>query len=265
MITFARPKVKPFGHRLTGDNPVPDEAFTMVDRRGLAEHAVDQIERLIIEGRLVPGQKLPSERDLGAKLGVSRPTLREAIRALTIMGILESRQGDGTYVLDAEAGFLLRPAKVLLASEGGLDWLSEVRGMLEGGAAAFAATRATAPEIAEVEEWLSAYPTGEMSTDEIRARDVRLHSLIVTATHNPLLSAIVASLSTSLSESRILTGQDPEWEALGMVDLKAVAEGLVRRDPDVAREAMVLHIDNARQRYRRRALGADVEVPGRGR
>ena len=256
MITFARPKVKPFGHRLTGDNPVPDEAFTMVDRRGLAEHAVDQIERLIIEGRLVPGQKLPSERDLGAKLGVSRPTLREAIRALTIMGILESRQGDGTYVLDAEAGFLLRPAKVLLASEGGLDWLSEVRGLLEGGAA---------PEIAEVEEWLSAYPTGEMSTDEIRARDVRLHSLIVTATHNPLLSAIVASLSTFLSESRILTGQDPEWEALGMVDLKAVAEGLVRRDPDVAREAMVLHIDNARQRYRRRALGADVEVPGRGR
>jgi GntR family transcriptional repressor for pyruvate dehydrogenase complex len=244
---------------------VPEEAFTTVDRRGLAEHAVDQIERLIIEGRLVPGQKLPSERDLGAKLGVSRPTLRESIRALTIMGILESRQGDGTYVLDADAGFLLRPAKVLLASEGGLDWLFEVRGLLEGGAAAFAATRATAPEIAEVEEWLTAYPTGEMSADEIRTRDVQLHSLIIMATHNPLLSAIAASLSTSLSESRILTGQEPEWEVLGMIDLKAVAESIVRRDPDGARTAMLRHLDNGRQRYKRRTLDADRDRPQRGR
>jgi GntR family transcriptional repressor for pyruvate dehydrogenase complex len=231
---------------------MPEEAFTTVDRRGLAEHAVDQIERLIIEGRLVPGEKLPSERDLGARLGVSRPTLREAIRALTVMGILESRQGDGTYVLDAEAGFLLRPARVLLASDGGLDWLLEVRGLLEGGAAAFAAARATPAELAEVEEWLAAYPTGEMSADEIRTRDVRLHSLIITATHNPLLSAIVASLSTSLTESRILTGRDPEWEVLGMVDLKAVAEAIVRGDAAAAQLAMVRHLENARQRYRRR-------------
>jgi GntR family transcriptional repressor for pyruvate dehydrogenase complex len=240
------------------------DPFTTVDRRALAEHAVDQIERLIIEGRLVPGQKLPSERDLGAKLGVSRPTLRESIRALTIMGILESRQGDGTYVLDAEASFLLRPAKVLLASEGGLDWLFEVRGLLEGGAAAFAATRATAAEIAEVEEWLTGYPTGEMSADEIRTRDVQLHSLIIMATHNPLLSAIVASLSTSLSESRILTGQEPEWEVLGMIDIKAVAESIVRRDPDDARNAMLRHLDNGRQRYQRRTLNTGRDRPQHG-
>lgn len=240
------------------------DPFTTVDHRVLAEHAVDQIERLIIEGRLVPGQKLPSERDLGAKLGVSRPTLRESIRALTIMGILESRQGDGTYVLDAEASFLLRPAKVLLASEGGLDWLFEVRGMLEGGAAAFAATHATALEIAEFEEWLTGYPTGEMSADQIRARDVQLHALIIKATHNPLLSAIVASMSTSLSESRILTGQEPEWEVLGMIDLKAVAESIVRRDPDDARNAMLRHLDNGRQRYQRRTLNTGRDRPQHG-
>ena len=231
---------------------MPEEAFTTVDRRGLAEHAVDQIERLIIEGRLVPGQRLPSERELGAKLGVSRPTLREAIRALTMMGILESRQGDGTYVLDSEAGFLLRPAKVLLASEGGLGWLFEVRELLEGSAAAFAAERATAPELAEVEDWLAAYPAGDMSPDDIRARDVRLHSLIITATHNPLLSAIVASLSTALSASRVLTGMEPEWEVLGMIDLKEVAEAIVRHDPAAAQLAMVRHLENGRQRYQRR-------------
>ncbi len=244
---------------------MPEEAFTTVDRRGLAEHAVDQIERLIIEGRLVPGQRLPPERDLGAKLGVSRPTLREAIRALTIMGILDSRQGDGTYVLDAEAGFLLRPAKVLLASEDGLDWLFEVRGLLEGGAAAFAAARATAPEIAEVEEWLAAYPSGEMSVDAIRTRDVQLHSLIIMATHNPLLSAILASLSTSLSESRNLTGLEPEWETLGMIDLKVVAESIVERNPDKARDAMIRHLDNGRQRYQRRTLDAPRDGQQRGR
>jgi GntR family transcriptional repressor for pyruvate dehydrogenase complex len=241
-----------------------EEEFTTVDRRGLADHAVDQIERLIIEGRLVPGQKLPSERDLGVKLGVSRPTLREAIRALTMMGILESRQGDGTYVLDAEADFLLRPAKVLLASESGLGWLFEVRGLLEGGAASFAAARATASELDEVDEWLAGYPAGEVDPNAIRARDLRLHSLIITATHNPLLSAIVASLSSALSESRVLTGQEPDWEVLGMIDLKAVAEAIVRRDPPAAQLAMIRHLENGQQRYQRRVANQDPDRPENG-
>lgn len=236
------------------------EPFTAVDRSGLADHTIDQIERLIIEGRLEPGQRLPSERELGAKLGVSRPTLREAIRALTMMGILDSRQGDGTYVLDFAAGPSLRPAKVLLASKGGLDWLFEVREILEGSAAAFAAARATGPERAEVEDWLAAF-SEDMDPDEIRARDVRLHSLIVTATRNPLLSAIVASLGAALSQSRVMTGQKPEWEVLGMMDLKEVAEAIIRRDPDAAQQAMVRHLENGRQRYQQPAPAHVADRP----
>ena len=236
-----------------------EDEFSTIDRRGLAEHAVDQIERLIIDGRLVPGQKLPSERDLGVKLGVSRPTLREAIRALMVMGILESRQGDGTYVLDPETDFRLRPAKVLLASEGGLGWLVEVRALLEGGAASLAAARATASELDEVNEWLAGYPVGGADAKDIRARDVRLHLLIIAATHNPLLSAIVASLSAALSESRILTGQEPDWEVLGMIELREVAEAILRRDPPAAQEAMIRHLDNGKQRYQRRMVNAGPE------
>jgi len=235
------------------------EPFTAVDRSGLAEHAIDQIERLIIEGRLAPGQRLPSERELGVKLGVSRPTLREAIRALTMMGILDSRQGDGTYVRDFEAGSLLRPARVMVASKGGLDWLFEVREILEGAAAELAAARATGPELDEVAAWLAASPGGDADPDEIRARDIRLHSLIVTATHNALLAAVVASLGAALSESRHMTGRKPEWEVLGMIDLRVVAEAIVRRDPGAARQAMVRHLENARQRYLQatKASGAD--------
>lgn len=243
---------------------MPEEAFTAVDRRGLAEHAVDQIERLIIEGRLVPGQKLPPERELGTRLGVSRPTLREAMRALTTMGILEARQGDGTYVLDADAGFLLRPAKVLLARESGLGWLVEVRGLLEGGAAAYAATRAIHAERDAVIDWLAGYPVGTVPVDEIRARDTHLHSLIVQAAHNPFLSAILASLGSVLSESRVLTGLDPEWEALGMVDLKDVAEAIVRRDPASAQAAMVRHIENGRRRYQLRRADPSLEQTADG-
>jgi DNA-binding FadR family transcriptional regulator len=245
-------KVKPFGHLPTKrENEVmATEPFTAIDRSGLAEHAIDQIERLIIEGRLAPGQKLPSERELGVKLGVSRPTLREAIRALTMMGILDSRQGDGTYVLDFDAGSLLRPARVLLASQGGLDWLFEVREVLEGTAAAFAAERATSAERDEVQAWLADYPSGDIDPDAIRARDVRLHALIVTATHNPLLAAMVASMGSALSESRVITGQKPEWEVLGMIDLKEVAEAILRRDRESAQRAMVRHLEGARQRYK---------------
>ncbi len=240
------------------------EPFTTVDRSGLADHTVDQIERLIIEGRLEPGQKLPSERELGAKLGVSRPTLREAIRALTMVGILESRQGDGTYVLDFEARPLLRPARVLLASKGGLDWLFEVRELLEGSAAAFAAERATDLERDEVADWLAAFPADDVDPDAIRARDVRLHSLIVTAAHNPLLLAIVASLGAALTESRVMTGQRPEWEVLGMIDLKKVAEAILQRDPVVAQQAMVRHLENGRQRYQQPAMPLPSDRPSDG-
>ena len=76
--------------------------------------------------------------------------------------------------------------------------------------------------------------------------------LIIAATHNPLLSAIVASLSAALSESRILTGQEPDWELLGMIDLKEVAEAIARRDPLAAQEAMIRHLDDGKQRYQRR-------------
>ena len=235
------------------------EPFTPIDRVGLANHAIDQIERLIADGRLQPGQKLPSERELGAKLGVSRPTLREAIRALTMMGILDSRQGDGTYVREFDAGSYLRPARVLLASRGGLDWLFEVREILEGAAAALAAERVTDPEREEVAVWLAAGPVGEVDPDEVdldllRVRDVQLHSLIVSATHNPLLSAIVASLGAALSESRVMTGQKPEWEVLGMTDLRRVAEAIVQGDPELARRSMVSHLENARQRYQQSAV-----------
>lgn len=237
------------------------EPFTAVDRSGLADHTIDQIERLIIEGRLEPGQKLPSERELGARLGVSRPTLREAIRALTMMGLLDSRQGDGTYVLDFAAGPFLRPARVLLASKGGLDWLFEVREILEGCAAALAASRATGSERDEVGDWLRDFPSADMDPDDIRARDVRLHSLIVTATHNPLLSAIVASLGAALSESRVMTGQKPEWEVLGMIDLKEVAEAIVQRDPEAAQQAMVRHLENGRRRYQQLELAPRADRP----
>jgi DNA-binding FadR family transcriptional regulator len=236
------------------------DAFTAVDRRGLAEHAIDQIERLIIEGVLIPGGKLPPERELGARLGVSRPTIREAIRALTMMGILESRQGDGTYVLEAEAGFILRPARVLLASGEGLGWLFEVRGLLEGAAAAYAATRATSTEMDEVKDWLVGYPAGDVDPNEVRARDLRLHALIVTAAHNRLLSAIVASLTAAMSDSRALTGQDPEWEVLGMVDLKAVAEAILRHDPAAAQAAMLRHLENGQRRYLQ-AVAARATAP----
>jgi GntR family transcriptional regulator, transcriptional repressor for pyruvate dehydrogenase complex len=257
MVVCRFTKVKPFGHLPSrGDEGLTTEPFTPISRSGLADHTIEQIERLIIEGRLKPGQKLPSERELGAKLGVSRPTLREAIRALTMMGILEAKQGDGTYVLDFESGALLRPARVLLASKGGLDWLFETREILEGSAAALAALRATGPERDEVADWLRAFPSGDMELDEIRARDVRLHSLIITATRNPLLSAIVASLGAALAESRAMTGRKFEWEVLGMMDVKAVAEAILQRDPDAAQRAMVRHLQNARQRYEGREPGA---------
>src|SRR3954464_13572553 len=116
----------------------------MTERRGVTEEAIEQIRELVASGAWGPGTRLPREADLAAQLGLSRNSLREAVRALSLARVLEVRQGDGTYVSSLEPGELLEPtsfATHLLRGRTVLE-LFEVRRMLEPEAAALAALRA---------------------------------------------------------------------------------------------------------------------------
>src|SRR6478752_3837773 len=123
-------------------------------RVSLTQAAIDQIKGMIVRGELRPGDRLPKESELAARLNLSRGSLREAVRGLALVRVLEVRQGDGTYVTSLKPELLLESISFfteLQAGEASLQQILEARRMLEAGTTALAAQLATAEELAALE------------------------------------------------------------------------------------------------------------------
>lgn len=157
-----------------GPSPAPKGTVT--------QRAIERIKAMIGEGLLEPGQRLPTERDLGVQLGISRSSVREAVRALTVMGVLEARHGSGIYVTQLQAGDLLETFGVVADLSRGprLLELLEVRRVLESTAAALAAARITPERLEAVEGHLAAMNATD-DPDEILAHDLAFHREIAAA------------------------------------------------------------------------------------
>ncbi|OQX32579.1 MAG: hypothetical protein B0D96_13360 [Candidatus Sedimenticola endophacoides] len=169
----------------------------------IPDQIASRIEGLIANGNLEPGQRLPSERDLAGRLGVSRPSLREAIRKLNSKGLLTTRRGGGTYVNNPEPGFV-DPLLELLRDrpESRFDVL-EVRLALEGSAAYHAALRGTGQDKAGIRErferMMACYSDGDPL--EAARADAEFHLSIIEAAHNPVLLHVMRGLFTLLLDS----------------------------------------------------------------
>lgn len=162
-----------------------------------------QLETRILEGSLKPGDRLPPERELAVELGVSRPSLREAIQKLVSQGLLTSRQGGGTYVTDRlNASFVDPWAHMVEAHPELQEDLLEFRHMLEGKAAALAARRATEADIqrldAAYEKLEQAFNHG--TPEELTAADTAFHQAIAEASHNLIFGHLMASLFRLLED-----------------------------------------------------------------
>jgi DNA-binding FadR family transcriptional regulator len=218
--------------------------------RSRSNVVIDGIRDMITNGRLVAGSKLPAERDLSGLLGVSRGPLREGVRALVVLGVLETRQGDGTYVTSLGPAQLSAPLGMLTELQSPEDsvHLLGVRRVLEPEAAAHAAVRMTDADIAEAERILEA---GQRLLDggtdvDIEATidiDTDFHRLIARASGNPAFAAIIEALVGRTARARM-------WRAVhqqGAVEAtqqehRAILDALVARDPDRARIRMSVHV-----------------------
>ncbi len=162
--------------------------FTPIRPRRIAEEIVEQIKELIAKGELKPGQNIPSERDLATLLGVSRPSVREAITVLEAMGYLESRQGGGTYVRSLTQTSLADPLSDLVGEKSPriLHALVEVRMGLESWSASLAAQRARPEEIERMRELLEKMEAQVEGGGWDAEIDSQFHYAITTATHNTL-------------------------------------------------------------------------------
>src|SRR6478752_5352090 len=167
------------GTRIVRFNPMSVQKDRM-DRASVTDEAIERIRDFVASGEWGPGTRLPREADLAKQLGVSRNSLREAVRALSLARVLEVRQGDGTYVSSLEPGELLEPtlsATHLLRGRTVLE-LFEVRRMLEPEAAAMTALRADDGVIAALRHELDRMVEAGDSVDDLLEADTAFHDVI---------------------------------------------------------------------------------------
>jgi GntR family transcriptional regulator, transcriptional repressor for pyruvate dehydrogenase complex len=221
--------------------------FETIRRNAVAHQAIATIKRMIVRGDLQAGQRLPAERELAAQLGVSRPSLREAIRALIALNILESRHGEGTFVSSLEPELLTEPIDfVLQVGDGGIAALFEARGVLEAGIAALAAERATDLELAELEDFAKRGHTKLDDPDAFIEHDVEFHDRIRRAARSPILASMLGSVSTLSLETRRRTARSKTVRARSQADHVRMVKTLKARDPEAARLAMIAHLEHVR-------------------
>ena len=214
-----------------------------------SDHVIDHVKRMIGSGELRAGDRLPIEKDLAAKLGVSRGSLREAVRSLATLGVLETRQGDGTYVTQLDSGSLLRPLEFwagLQEATQSVDLLA-VRRVLETESAGLAAVRLTDDELGELESILAAIDdgltTGDLAPEAFIDADAAFHRQIAVASGNTALAALIDSLMTRTLRGRLwraITERDSLGEA--HADHRAILAALHTRDAERARIRMAAHL-----------------------
>ncbi|WP_026554655.1 FadR/GntR family transcriptional regulator [Arthrobacter sp. 35W] len=211
---------------------------------GAVETAMQGLRNKIASGELAAGQKCPPEGELSAELGVSRSSLREAVRALSALGVMESRHGSGTYVSSLEPAVILQSFALLvdLLPLDGLLELFEVRRLLEAHAAAAAAANATPETLAELADLVEQMEAtdGVASIPEL---DSRFHGAICDASGNSTLAALVKLFRSRGDHFHIMDGPEAEAVRTGSnAGHRAIVEAITNRDPSSAATAAAAHI-----------------------
>lgn len=217
-------------------------------KKRLAESIADRILQMITEERrFSAGDKLPNENDLSQELGVSRATLREAVRILSTGGVLEIRRGCGTYVLDqtssADYGALQRAAQ----ATANIRDLFEMRLIFEPESAYFAAKRATDEELSEILRYGEAVEAKILSGEDRTQEEQRFHESIAKATHNEFMTHLLPIIFEAIRSGVILLQKNQALSQKNMSDDRMIMEFLEQRNAEGARTAMKLHILHALQ------------------
>ena len=227
----------------------------------VTEGAIDKIRERIVSGAWGAGARLPKESELAAELGLSRNSLREAVRALSQLRVLEVRQGDGTYVSSLEPGLLLESTGFishLLLGDTEIE-LYEVRRILEAAVASLAAGRIDAEEKAQLAESLERMREAG-SVEELVEADVAFHAVIAKAAGNAVLTSLLASLATRTMRTRLWHGRTAD-DALHETreEHRHIYEAIIAGDPELARSAATAHIASG-ERWLRAQLAAGISA-----
>lgn len=219
--------------------------------------AVQQrLEELIRVGEIRLGEKLPSERALAERFHVSRNSVREAIRGLAEKNIVESRQGDGTYLRGRPDGSSAQPLAHVLRSQGRrLKEIFEFRRLLEPHIAGLAARRINTRQVEALKMLVFEQEKRHLYGEDDGDIDAAFHLKIAIASGNTLIVEVLKTLGHILGESRSAAFQSSERHRISMRTHYLIVDALERRDPQAAEQAMAMHL----QEIETAILGSDTQ------
>jgi GntR family transcriptional repressor for pyruvate dehydrogenase complex len=242
-----------------------DDLFDFSPKReSLYKQVADQLQDLIVAESLLPGEKLPSERELAERMGVSRTVIREAIRVLSDRGLVRAKSGCGTYVREfshKDAAASIELFLKLKHDDHTFRDVYEVRRMIEVEAAGLAAQRATPEDFGAMERAVAGMTASMDDPEAYTRQDVAFHTAVVTATHNDLLAVLSNPVSDLLTEVVRVSLRVPDAVEDGLTYHRRILRAIRSGDAAQARQAMLEHIAYARELVERtRTNDTDKEM-----
>jgi GntR family transcriptional repressor for pyruvate dehydrogenase complex len=219
----------------------------------VTDEAIAKIRGMIVRGELRPGDRLPPEKELSENLGLSRSSLREAVKALELIRVLDVKRGDGTYVTTLEPRLLLEAVSFVIDLHQDNSFLEmfEVRRILEPAASVLAVEHLTEADLAELRGMVDGVDDA-MSVEDLVAHDLQFHGRIVAASGNSYLSTLLDALGSRTVRARIWRGlTEQKAVARTLAEHSAILDALLRRDVELVRALVVVHISGVEHWLRR--------------
>jgi len=217
-------------------------------REGASDQIVARLLALVKAGDLKPGARLPSERDLAEMFRVSRPTIREAVRALVVLGVLKSMHGGGIFVSALEAADLLGPLSFFLTlRDVEVGRLYDARALIEGEIAALAAQAATPADCDALDALIAEQVASIRDPESYRVADTAFHAKLADLAGNPFLGRAASSMNVLGMEFRKIASENETVIGSSIADHRRVVVALRARNPEAARLAMKGHMTTVLQ------------------
>jgi GntR family transcriptional repressor for pyruvate dehydrogenase complex len=215
----------------------------------VTDEAILKIKAMIMSGELAPGNRLPPEKELSERLGLSRSSLREAVKALEVIRVLDVRRGDGTYVTSLEPRLLLEAMSFVVDlhdDQSVLD-LFAVRRILEPEASALAARHADEPTVARLREGIEGVD-GDADVERLVGHDLEFHRIIAESTGNGYLASLIDSLSSHTIRARIWRGITQEHAVdRTLSEHRAILDAIAAGDSELAKALTLVHVSGVEQ------------------
>jgi len=227
--------------------------FQPVQRPNAVEDVIHSFQQALLNGNLQPGEKLPSETELGQQFGVGRGTVREAMKMLSAMGVVEIRRGDGTYVCESISPKVINPLLfAVLMESSDVDDLYDFRRMIDVGYSQFAAAKATDEDFAHMAELIEEMKTyrasGERDEEQLMQLDLSFHCAVLEATKNPLIVKIGQMVMEMFRETVKQAISTPGGVGWTIEQHQRILVALQSRDPQQVCEAVEIGLSGSQTR-----------------